>query len=120
MNCLNQPGKCLKKGVVYQFTCLNCLSLGKEMKYYGESYRSSFDRGSEHKTAIKNKNRESPLLEHHEDEHGAMEPSFSMKVVGTFRKLLQRQTYEGLLIGSSKEGTLMNRRGNGGKIYPQN
>ena len=47
-----------------------------------------------------------------------MEPNFSMKVVETFRKPLQRQTYEGLLIGSSKEGTLMNRRGEGGQNLP--
>ena len=63
-------------------------------------------------------NRESPLWEHHEDEHGAMDPNFSMKVVETFRKPLQRQTYEGLLIGFSKEGTLMNRRGEWGQNLP--
>ena len=39
------------------------------------------------------------------------DPRFSLKILGFYRRPLQRQTMEGLLIGEAKEGTFMNQRG---------
>ena len=108
----------MRKGVVYKFTCQNCLSIGRQMHYIGESYRSSWDRAQEHQAALRNKDMESPLWEHHAECHGDLEPKFSMKVVSKQRKPLQRQTLEGILVSQAEEGTLMNRKGEWGQNLP--
>ena len=119
MTCTEQPGKCSKKGICYQFTCMTCKENGKEMHYWGESYRSMWDRLQEHLAALRGKNRESPLYEHQEDVHGGEEePNFKLKILGFFKKPLQRQTMEGLLIGGAEEGSYMNRRGEWGQNLP--
>ena len=43
---------------------------------------------------------------------------FKMKIVGFYKRPLQRRTIEGLLIGEASEGTLMNRRGEWGQNLP--
>ena len=111
LTCLEQPGTCMKKGVIYRFTCKICLSLGKKMDYVGESYRSSWDRAQEHLTALRNKDMESPLWEHHQESHPNMDHNFSIKLVAKCKKPLQTQTLEGLLVSQAKEGTLRNRKG---------
>ena len=118
LTCLEQPGACMKKGVVYRFTCQICLGLGKKMEYVRESYRSSWDRAQEHLTALRNKDMESPLWEHHQESHPNMDHNFSMKLVAKCKKPLQTQTLEGLLVSQAKEGTLMNRKGEWGQNLP--
>ena len=80
-----------------------------EKHYWGESARSMFDRLQEHAAALRNKNLESPLYEHHLEDHQGEEPKFSLKILGFYRRPLQRQQMEGLLNGEAKEGTFMNR-----------
>ena len=105
LTCSEKPGQCMKKGLVYQFTCLICLAEGKKKEYFGETYRSIFDGRAEHSAALKNKNRESLLYEKHEDEHGEnLNLMFKMEIVGFYRLPLQRQTLEGLLIGKPQRG----------------
>ena len=50
--CQTQPGKCWNQSVTYQIDCLNCQTVGKSVRYYGESARTGFDRGLEHIKAI--------------------------------------------------------------------
>ena len=53
-NCLicysgdEQHGDCRKRNVTYSNQCLACLEVGRESVYYGETARSSFERGTEH------------------------------------------------------------------------
>merc|ERR1711954_588661 len=105
-------------GVCCQFTCLICKEKGLQKHYLGESARAMFDRLQEHAAAIRNKSLESPLYEHHPEEHNGEDPQFSLKILGFYKRPLQRQSMEGLLIGEAKEGTFMNRRGEWGQNLP--
>merc|ERR1712239_3312 len=42
------PGTCRIRSVVYSNTCLKCKTLGKEIKYIGESARTMLERSKEH------------------------------------------------------------------------
>ena len=108
----------MKKGLVYKITCQICQEAGSKTLYIGETSRTSFDRGSEHLTAIKKNNKESPLMEHHLECHSSQEPKFKMEVEGYYRRPLYRQTREGQLIADHSEGTLLNRRGEWGQNLP--
>ena len=77
-----------------------------------------WDRRQEHITALEGENKESPLFENMEESHRDMDPEFKLKIVGFYKKPLQRQTMEGLLIGKAKEGTYMNQRGEWGQNFP--
>ena len=116
--CRTQPGKCTTQGIVYFFDCIECKVQGKQSRYYGESARTSYDRGAEHLNAVINMDPASPLVEHHLEMHQDREPSFEMKVHSQHRSALQRQATEGYLIGSFKGDHLMNRRGEWGQNLP--
>merc|ERR1711954_427636 len=113
-----QPGKCLKKGLVYKIICSTCQEEGARTEYIGETSRSSFHRGWEHQVAIQKRSKESPLIEHWEEAHKNQEPRFSMKVEGYYQQPLYRQTREGQLISDYQGGTLLNRRGEWGQNLP--
>ena len=46
--CTGKKQSCLKRNIVYKTTCLECLKKGEDSGYYGESHRSSFERGGDH------------------------------------------------------------------------
>ena len=54
----------MTQGIVYEINCRICQKSGLEVKYYGESARTSYDRGVEHLYALEKMNKESPLVEH--------------------------------------------------------
>ena len=80
--CKETPGKCMRKGALYQIRCLGCQREGKEMLYIGETARTPYDRGLEHMRAIENSNPESPMVEHCHDHHQGILQEFTMKVMG--------------------------------------
>ena len=92
--------------------------MGSECKYWGETSRTAYDRGSEHLRAMRNGDKESPMVEHWLKEHGDiiqdLEARYKMEVVEHQRSPLYRQVREGFLIEEFK-GTLMNRRGEWGQ-----
>ena len=47
MNCTTKPGQCTRRNVVYRITCGMCKNQGKTTYYFGESARTSYDRGLE-------------------------------------------------------------------------
>ena len=118
MTCQETPGRCMKKGIVYQISCTKCLETGRHTVYFGESSRTSYDRGLEHQKLLQDHSPESPLYEHHQEDHPDMEPDFRMKVLGVFKRPLQRQTKEGQLIADFKGGNLLNRKGEWGQNLP--
>ena len=71
-----ETGNCMRGGAVYSIWCLTCREEGKQSVYVGETKRTMFDRGSEHLKAIQERDQESPLVEHHQGEHGDMELRF--------------------------------------------
>merc|ERR1712081_132875 len=63
--------------------------------YVGESARTPFDRGAEHLKLMEREDKESPAVEHTQEEHPGQETSFSMEVINFPRTTLQRQAMEG-------------------------
>ena len=110
----------MTQGIVYEIDCKICQRAGLEVKYYGESARTSFDRGVEHLNALDKHNKESPLVEHQEEDHPNVPPEFEMKVKSIHPRPLKRQTEEAFLIDSFRGHKILNRKGDGGKICPQN
>ena len=43
-------GKCSKRNILYKTTCLACKEKGKDTNYYGESARTAYERGKEHRS----------------------------------------------------------------------
>ena len=43
-----ETGRCMKQGVLYTITCINCEEKGKKAQYWGEKARTAYDRGLEH------------------------------------------------------------------------
>ena len=79
-----------------------------ETVYYGETARTLYDRGEEHRNALREKNMESPLWEHHQGEHQGEEPAFEM---GALCSPLVGQCKEARLIVDNGAKKLMNRKG---------
>ena len=72
--CRSEPAKCMTQGIVYEIDCKICQRAGLEVKYYGETARTSFNRGIEHLNALDKHNKESPLVEHQEEDHPNVPP----------------------------------------------
>ena len=120
--CITSPGQCNKQGVVYCITCITCKLEGQICEYWGETARTSTDRGAEHMRDIRSRNENSPLIEHWLERHAngdeGPEPSFNMKVIKSFRSPLERQCFEGHKINSFSGHILMNRKGEWGTNLP--
>ena len=104
--------------IVYEIDCKICQRAGLEVKYYGETARTSFDRGIEHLNALDKQNKESPLVEHQEEDHPNVPPEFEMRVKSIHPRPLQRQTEEAFLIDSFKGHKILNRKGEWGPNLP--
>ena len=123
--------QCTKKSVVYENICLLCnpgAAGKKELKelnttiptaYVGESSRSIKERTKEHWGAYHAKNKESHLLKHQELQHGgAAPPKFIMRVIGSTRTALERQTKEAVRIRRrGGEGAILNSKAEFNRCY---
>ena len=118
MTCTEPPGLCTKLSYTQSFVCNICKSEGKSSKYFGERARTPWDRGQEHRKAMESMSKESPLVEHHLEEHPQQEPEFSMKVLKFIPKPLERQCQEAALIDEYQGMKIMNRRGEWGQNLP--
>ena len=108
----------MRAGVVYRITCLTCTKQNRKTVYIGESARTSWDRGVEHLEAIRREDRESPLIEHAQDEHPGDPREFKMEVIKYVSRNLLRQASEAIEIGKHKEFNVINRRGEWGQNLP--
>ena len=90
---------------------MRCKEENKETLYFGESARTCFDRGLEHQSAIDKLDKESPLVEHHVEDHPDQAPWFSMKLKSMHHQPLHRQCEEAHLIENFKGTKIMNRKG---------
>ena len=107
MVCLgNNLGKCREESVTYQITCSECASC-----YIGETSRNGFARGLEHRTALRRKERTSPLYQHSRDVHDSRAVQFTMEITGSYRtSALRRQLAESIDIQETSDEVLLNRR----------
>ena len=67
--CQAEVGKCMAQGANYTITCMICKDNGVQVKYFGETARTPYDRGHEHLSELGAKNSDSPLSEHMSEEH---------------------------------------------------
>ena len=123
--------QCTKNSVVFENICLVCnpgADGKKELRelkttvptaYNGESSRSIKERTKKHWRAYTSKNKESHLLKHQELQHeGAAPPQFIMRVIGTARTALERQTREAVRIRRrGGEGSILNSKAEFNRCY---
>ena len=79
--------------------------------YHGESGFNGVHRLGEHETAINNKDTMKALVKHlalhHKDKVGDV---FDYKILGTFRKCVEREVSEGIALTFSKADIIMNQK----------
>ena len=110
--CRSKPGRCQREGAVYTLTCEECGVRGIQACYFGETARSSFLRGLDHQTTLKNKDDSSPLWKHSVEHHDAREDVvYTMKVMRNHSTALTRQIEESVALDKKKVHVLMNSKG---------
>ena len=111
----------MRMGAIYRISCQICQSEGQKTYYVGETARTPYDRGIEHLKAISKGNEESPMVEHHLEDHLGTEPSFKMEILRYPKTTLLRQVSEGVLIDENFKNPaikVMNRKGEWGQHLP--
>ena len=103
-----------KAGSLYLGTCNLCAQSGLKAEYTGESGFSAYTRNLAHLRAVRqNKPSSSALASHTKDYHPeavGMEETFSVRVLRTYKKPLDRQIAEAVLIHRSGADILLNRK----------
>ena len=86
--------------------------------WFARASRTIFERALEHKKQMDKMDLESPLVEHHLNHHKDIpKTDYKLELVRAFRCPLERQTYEGYLIASSK-AIAINIKGEWGQTLP--
>ena len=115
--CLNSPGACKSRGVVYEIHCKVCKDKGLKSLYIGETHRTLWDRTSEHLSKLESRAKDSALLKHwrtvHPENH--QEPDFIVKKVGAYLSSTERQIREAIRIDMAQYDHLMNSKGEWGQ-----
>ena len=62
------PG-CTREGIVYLLDCLTCRKQGIKRQYVGETPRSGYQRGKEHRREIEKEVAMHPMTLHFKEEH---------------------------------------------------
>ena len=101
-------GDCRRRNVTYKTQCLLCKEKGeKEKVYIGETSRTAYERGSEHKADYENEKEDSHMRKHWEEEHYEEDkPKFSMKVLRGHTSALVRQVHEAVMIELNAQNVL--------------
>ena len=92
---------CHKSNVLYEWKCRSCNS-----KYIGETSRNFYTRSLEHLEKSDQKALDSFINNHQLEAHNGEQPSFSVKVLKSFKDPLSRQVYEGVHIRNCDEDSL--------------
>ena len=92
---------CHKSNVLYEWKCRSCNS-----KYIGETSRNFYTRSLEHLEKSEQKALDSFINNHQVETHNGEQPSFSVKVIKSFKDPLSRQVYEGVHIRNCSEESL--------------
>ena len=108
--CASKPGSCRASNICYQIQCQTCLQDGKTTKYFGESGCSWCDRSREHAQALKSKNANYAIVKNWLNEHTNLEepPTYSFKLLGTFKSAIHRQISESIIIENQDQTTIIN------------
>ena len=102
-----------RSGAEYQATCLVCKNNGTVTSYEGETGHNAAYRLSQHVTDIKKKSKKWALSRHLTDMHpdkSDSPDSFEFKCIKTFKKPLDRQCFEGVMINRSTADIRLNSK----------
>ena len=88
------------------------------MAYFGESGRTSYDRGLDHVKALNSGDQRNACTKHQGETHQGQPWDFSMSVAKSHKYPLNRQTHEGRLIEDFKGDEVLNQRGEWGCNLP--
>ena len=91
------PG-CTQEGCNYVIECLKCRKEGLRRRYYGETSRSPFQRGTEHMKEILDGQATHPLTIHFREEHGGVQQEVLFRILSRQLSPLERQVVESLNI----------------------
>ena len=106
--------KCSKRNILYESSCLECLSVGRDSDctYVGESSRSAYERALEHVDAYKSKQADSHMWNHAANEHGGRQDlKWKFVVVRVFQRALSRQVSEAVRTRKRGEHLILNIKG---------
>ena len=102
---------CRTEGVVYSIISQGGLEEeGLTAEYTGESGRSLYCRGQEHKKALANEEEESPLWKHCASKHNGIHQAFKLKLVRKHQSAFQRQVHESILITNGPRDMCLNSK----------
>ena len=79
-------------------------------EYSGESRRTIFQRGAEHKASLANEEEDSPLWKHCSTFHGGQHQDFTIKLIKKHHSAFQRQVHESVLISSGHRDYCLNSK----------
>ena len=98
-------GPCRSRGATYEIICPEC-----QATYIGETARSTFVRGIEHKKSLDKKDKTSVLWRHAKEEHESRIPAYKMNVTGVFGDdAMKRQIMEAIKIKNTEN--VINEKG---------
>ena len=90
--CESMPGKCTKKNAIYRYDCKICEEEdGRPTSYIGQTARTGFERGEEHRKAMENEDPESPFVEHQQEKHPGEPIQVTMKLLKKVIRPLDRK-----------------------------
>ncbi len=106
-------GDCDREGVVYLDQCTLCKDRGLDSSYIGESSRSLYVRGKQHRTAIRTGQNHNAFTKHFQEFHRdqqTCENNLKFKIVRSYNRPMQRQVAEGVEIYNLKSTNIMNSK----------
>ena len=108
----NELSNCKINNVCYSAKCNICEKEGKTRVYFGETSRNLHTRSREHIQLCKKKSDKSFMHKHMKAEHGNIveNADFKFKVIGKFKKPLQRQLFESKCIERTPQTTSLNSK----------
>lgn len=103
----NSKSECRKDNVTYKITCEKCNKI-----YIGETSKNAFTRGQQHERQLYNKDKQSVLYRHIQQDHQEedLRPTFKMTVVKSHKSALCRQITEAILINNTPRDKLINNK----------
>ena len=103
-----------RAGALYEATCQLCKQTNTNASYIGESGDSAYTRCLKHLEAVRKDDPKNSALAMHLREYRPTqvrhEESFKLKVLRTFKKPMERQVAETVVINNSKADIIMNRK----------
>ena len=115
-------GLCRQTNIVYEIQCRPCQAQGSQVHYWGETARSAFERGSEHRKDLEHMrggHMETHLIEKHpniclaDPKNRQAETNFTFKIHQKHKSALDRQLGEAITIarhGGMGSDQVMNRK----------